>query len=177
MDILNTEFTAQIVAAAAGIEPKQVADWANKGLIVGQIGGGGVQGKVRRYSFFNLIEVACAVELMAAGVSSPRDAFQIAREYAHSGEAEVGWSGEPRNAPERLPGLPYHHLKGTTYLLVSGSKSLIGAGNLDLLLKSIGSPRGFIGLDLTAIFVRTALAIGGSPWAMLDEAYAVGVAP
>lgn len=51
-----------------GVERGHLARWAELGVIAPDLGGGGVSGSHRRYSFRNIFEIAVAVEIRRMGV-------------------------------------------------------------------------------------------------------------
>ncbi|WP_340240039.1 hypothetical protein [Sulfitobacter pontiacus] len=165
MRLLNQTYSVQQVAAATGVTAKQVSDWCNMGLIVGQRKPLG-RGHRRELSWFNVMEVACALALMDVGMTSPGDAFRAAQKLAHAGDND------------QLPGLPHHHNTGETFLYVSGERSVVmllaeGDKHPKNPIPNTGENlRGFIALNITDVFVSVCARIGGlHGFKVLDEAY------
>ena len=182
MDILIRKYTAQSVALATGATSKQITDWCNQGLIIGQREPLG-RGHKRLFSWFNIMEIAGALALMNIGIKSPGDAFRAAIYFSHVGEGGTGWVGddgimEDDNEPKRWPALPFHHKHGVTYLLVSdgaGHVVLSVDGKVDPLVLSplTGSAGvlGFIALNMTELFMRVINRMAMEGREILDEAY------
>jgi len=100
-------FTTGQVVAATGVANESLQNWLKRELIVGQkaIEGGGSKGRQRRYSFFNVIEIAMAKALIDAGLTALEPAFHAAHVFAHTGDSR------------RLPACPFNQRPGYTLLL------------------------------------------------------------
>lgn len=130
MELLNREFTAKSVALALGIEARTVSDWATRELFTGQKGGG-IQGKNRSFSFFNLMEAAVAQEMIEQFHLAPSTAFPLVQGFAHAGSFVPN---EGVLSP-RIPSMPFHYCEGVTYLIVfdgSAHVRLSVAGEVNL---------------------------------------------
>lgn len=109
MHTSHATFSTGQVVAATGVAHESLQNWLKRGLVVGQkdIEGGGAKGRHRRYSFFNVIEIAMAKALIDAGMSTLEHAFYAAALFSHTG---VGG---------RIPSHPFNQRPGYT-LLVAG---------------------------------------------------------
>lgn len=177
MDFLNRQHTAQSVALATGATAKQITDWCNQGLILGQREPLG-RGHKRLFSWFNVIEIAGALALMEIGIKSPGDAFRASVYFAHVGEGDSGWAGDggDKSRANRLPSLPFHHNRGETYLLVSegnGHVVLSADGKVNPSVLQVGRHHllGFIALNMTELFMQVAHRMALDGREVLDEAY------
>ncbi len=174
MDILNRKFSANSVALATGATSKQITDWCNQGLIMGQREPLG-RGHRREFSFFNVMEIALALELVEIGVRAPGDAFRAAQRVSHTGDGDFEWAedeGVRDKAPHRWPGLPFHYSEGDTFAFVAGSKSTVAIGDsLKDVLRALGQPAGFIALNVSAVFHAVMLRMALSSAEVLDEIY------
>ncbi len=177
MDLLQRKFTAQSVALATGTTSKQISDWTNQGLIIGQRGSLG-RGHRREFNWYNVIEVALANALMEIGVRSPSDAFRAAQEFAHLGHTEVTWEGEEPTglSQHRLPGLPFHFVVGDTFLCVAGAASVVALDdgeNLSVasLGRQLGKAGGFIAINVTRVFFEVARRMALDGREVLDSIY------
>ncbi len=176
MELLNRKFTAQSVALATGATAKEISNWADRGLIIGQREPLG-KGVKRTFSWFNVMEIGGAVALMNIGINSPADAFAASQRFSHWSDGSGEFVGGPKStAPERHPGLPYHHGDGDTYLCVAGGKSHVelstdGKLNLFEIKRGLGQPEGFIVLNASQMFARVCANMALSFVEVLDEAY------
>lgn len=178
MDLLTRKFTAQSVALATGVPSKQVTDWCSQGHIIGQREPLG-SGRRREFSWFNVMEFGIANALMEIGVRSPSDAFQAAQRFSHTSDGGMEWEGDDAlrdNDPYRLPGLPYHHDLGWTYLFLAGSDSDVvltedGTVNLHRIKNSSRHSLGCIAVNVTELFTRITNRIALDYREVLDEAY------
>lgn len=180
MNIFQQTFTVQSVATAAGCEAKQISDWCNMGRVVGQREPTG-RGRSRQFSWFNVMEIAIATELMNIGVKSPQDAFKAAQHFSHVGDSAATWIHDDAisedDEPSRYPALPYHHDLGATFLFLSGSKSNIvlskdGTVNLFTIAPPYSRARGYILVNVTEICASVLHRLGYDYRVILDEAYA-----
>ncbi|MBI1172574.1 hypothetical protein GC209_14350 [bacterium] len=181
MELLTRKFTAQSVALATGATAKEIANWADRGLIVGQREPLG-KGFKRAFSWFNVMEIGGAAALMRIGINSPADAFAASQWFSHGSDGATGYMVQDDDAiredqdAERLPGLPYHYLDGTTYLCVSGGKAQVALsrdGTLDLkeINRGLNVPLGFIALNVSRLFNGILQRMALSSVEVLDEAY------
>lgn len=182
MDPFNGKFGAQDVATATNTTPKQITDWCNQGHIVGQKAPLG-KGRRREFSFANVMEVACGVALMQHGIQSPADAFRAAMRFSHFGSSHSGWVDaegrmvETNPKPKRDPGLPYHHLDGETFLIVSGERAAVirvvkwQFNTHDIFPELSRPPAAFIALNVTEVFKAVAHNLGHDYRVVLDQVY------
>lgn len=182
MELSKEPLGAQDVAKATGTTPKQITDWCNQGLVLGQKDRLG-KGHRREFSLNNLMQVAVAVALMQHGIRSPADAFQAAMHFAHVGSDHSGWVDKNGNMvedpplPKRKPGYPYHFRDGETYLIVSGERSkeiLVKKGQLDLysIFPDLpGTPAVFIAVNVTEVFKAVTRNMGEDWRVVLDRVY------
>ena len=174
MNIFEQKYTAQAVARAVGCEAKQISDWCNAGRIVGQREPLG-KGRSRQFSWFNVMEIAIANELMIIGVKSPQDAFAVAQSFSHTNDPDVRMLVREDGA-ERNASFPYHHSLGTTFLFVSGSLGhviLSEDGNVNLF--TVASPysraRGYIVVNVSEVFAAVLHRLGHDCSDILNEFY------
>ncbi len=181
MKLLNRTFTAQSVALATGSPAKQITDWCNMGRVVGQREPVG-RGKSRQFSWFNVMEIAIAAELMDMGMTSVHDAFSAAQLFAHASSGATGWAGddgisEDDDKPHRWPGLPFHHEHGVTFLLIWKGRSDVQLadpeGNVNLLQfpPLYSRTTGIIAVNVSEIFARVCHRMALDYREVLDEAY------
>lgn len=181
MDLFSTKLRPKEVAQATGVTSKQISDWCNQGRIVGQAEA--ARGW-REFSFFNVMEVASAVAMMEAGITSPSDAFRAAMHFSHFGSSHGGWVNDKDEVvenpptPKRHPGLPYHYRDGETFMAVSGQLSNVvrsEKGQIDTykLFPMNPRPTGFVLLNMTEVFKGViGRAETEKSWTRyLDEAY------
>ena len=174
MDLFQRKFSAQEVAHATGATSKQISDWCDMGLIIGQREKLG-KGNRRAFSLFNLSEVAVARALMDVGVRAPSDAFRAAQRFSHSSSGGFNWPGDDGlsdyDAP-RYPGLPWHHGEGETFAFVAGQNCSIQLeATLERAIRELRNPIGFIALNISAVFARTMQALGLDYRVVLDSIY------
>lgn len=178
MEFLNREYTAQSVAMATGATPKQITDWCNQGLIVGQREPLG-RGHKRTFSWFNVMEIAGALALMEIGVKAPGDAFRASTLFSHIGQGATSWVDDDAltdDKSERIPALPYHHNHGETYLVVANGEGRIilsvdGRINTGVINRHRAPVTGFIALNMSNVFARVVMRMAFDPREVLDDAY------
>lgn len=182
MNIFDQTYTAQAVATAVGCEAKQISDWCNLGRIVGQREPLG-KGRSRKFSWFNVMEIAIAYDLMSIGIRSPQDAFAVAQNFSHSNDGSEDDTGEWIDDAARVDeghvrhaALPFHYSHGVTFLFVIGNKSKVTLskdGTVDLL--NLGADfrqaGGFIVANVSEIFTQTSHRLGLDYRSVLDAAY------
>ncbi|MFV0409961.1 MAG: hypothetical protein ACK5LJ_09800 [Paracoccus sp. (in: a-proteobacteria)] len=182
MDIFNKDYTTQEVADATGTTVKNMANWADRGLIKSKNKDDIGRGRTRTYSWFTLMQVACATAIMELGINSPKDAFEAAARFAHTGTGQSGWVGEaPQDKAVRWPGLPFHHMRGITMLYLSGQHSAVLLHRIwnkeafsegyFRLQDRLGGARGHIALNLTEIFQEVCRRLNTDYRVALDDAY------
>lgn len=167
MKLLTQDFTAKEVAALSGATSKQITDWCNQGLVVGQREPLG-RGHKRTFSWFNIMEIAGAVSLMEIGIRSPGDAFRASTKFAHMADGGC-----------RIPGLPFHHSLGTTFVFVAGSDAEVilvdegeGLNWFQIVGRGGKRKRGFVAMNVTELFASIMGASGLRDYRiLLDEAY------
>jgi len=177
MDIFDTQFTTGQVVAATGVSNNTLQTWLKRNLIVGQknapISGGGTPGAHRRFSFFNVMEIAVTKALVDVGLSVS-DALHAAVRFAHSAPGPIG------DELVRLPSLPFNTLRNPcfTVLCVSGDKSHVlpwvpGKGDDAMVLARhyLGNPLGWITLQINPIFESVVTRLGFDYRDVLKRAY------
>ncbi|MCV0429021.1 MAG: hypothetical protein K5905_26500 [Roseibium sp.] len=178
MNIFNDKFASGQVIKSAGISNATLQSWLKREVIVGQkdgsvIEGGGSPGRHRRFSFYNLIEIATAKALIDCGVSDLQVAFSTARKFAHTGIAAT------KEHPERNPGMPFNisnDALGQTLLCMSGEHSFVafwqpGTDPLLEIRTALRRPIGFVILDMNELFDRVTASLGYHPQEVIEHAY------
>ncbi|GGO55175.1 MerR HTH family regulatory protein [Roseovarius pacificus] len=174
MSIYTRYFSAGEVAQASGITPSTLQNWIKRDVIIGhKIEGGGSQGKHRRFSWHNVMEIATAAALVKAGVSDLGVAFYAAQSFAHVAHAA------PSGKLQRLPALPYDISYGRTLLFVAGKHSQITTykpGSDPFVRVAYGGRdrEAFIVVDLLAVFDRVCVSLGLNPQEVMSQAAARG---
>lgn len=171
MSIFHQQFTNSEIVAATGVTNFQLQNWLKRGQIVGQrdsaVEGGGSPGKHRRFSFFNLMEVAIAKALIDLGVSDMQRVTNAAAAFAHTGDCING------DRPARTPGLPFE--KGQTLLIVGPERSeeyqILPTERLGLVAALAQHGVGAVVLNASKVFENTLRRAGFDPAAILREAY------
>ena len=184
MDIRERQFSAADVQKAAQVAPATLQNWLKRGVVVGQraedIGGGGVQGSHRRFSFYAVMQISIAQALLNVGMSDLKAAFKAAMHFAHSGYAPTGYAGRDRSEDEyREVGMPFHFASGRTLLATNGGHTtvLLEAAGQDILAvirRRILLPNGsdgFVLLDAGAVFDRVCGSLGEHPNVVMDQSY------
>lgn len=182
MNIFDKSYTTQEVADATGTTVKNMANWADRGLVVSKNKDDVGRGRTRTYSWFTLMQVACATAIMDLGFSSPKDAFDAAAHFAHVGTGPSGWVGElPIDRAIRWPGLPFHHMRGITVMYVAGRNSTVRlhriwnnekfSDSYFSIRDELRGARGHIALDVLAIFKEVCRRLGADYRVALDDAY------
>lgn len=169
---LNGTFSASEVSVFTGTRPESIQNWIKRKLIVGhrKIEGGGSQGKHRRFTFHNLMEIAVAQTLMDMHMGA-KEAFAAAAQFAH-------WSGGAvAGLPVRLPGLPFHPSHGYTIFGVAGEMTFeeiwMPGSDCDTYAKlrhHLGANH-FITVNATKIFNDVCERMSQSPSEVLNAAY------
>ena len=181
MNPFDRSYMAHEVATLAGTTTKNVQNWTQRGLIGGHSDTTDKR-KQGQYSWFNVMEVACAVALMEIGLNRPQIAFTAAMHFAHIGKGQTGWVGEPAaDQAVRYPGLPFHHMRGVTFLYVAGENSAVMlhrifneepfAESYFTLRRRLGA-EGWIALNVTEVLKAVMERAGEDYRKMLDAAYA-----
>lgn len=173
MNIFHHPFSTGQVVAATGVSNSALQSWLKRDLIVGHkegapIEGGGTPGAHRRFSFFNVMEIAVAKALLDVGMGSVSDAFRAAMGFAHVGNGEL-----PGLRPERRPGLPYNDTC-LTILCVRQDQSTveIWKPKSDVFISArqrLGG--GFVVLEINPIFERVTHQLGYDHRDVLSLAY------
>lgn len=177
MTIFHAQFSTGQVVAATGVSNPTLQTWLKRNLIVGQkgaeISGGGSPGAHRRYSFFNVMEIAVTKALVDVGLDVS-DAVKAAMHFAHSGQTAIG------DRRSRLPSLPYDTRLDPcfTVLCVAGEKSrtlpwVPGAAEDVVVLARhfLGNPLGFVILQIDPIFEAVTRSLEYDYRDVLDIAY------
>ena len=177
MNIFHAKFSTGQVTAAAGVSNAVLQSWLKRGVILGQnreaeIEGGGSPGIHRRFSFFNVMEIAIAKALIDGGLTDLANAFAAGRYFAHVGAGEIG------NTPLRLPSMPYNSAgeSGMTLLCVSGdkAKTVYYRPSQDVIpnvVYSLSQDFSFFTLGIDPIFDRVTVNLGYHPEDVLALAY------
>lgn len=176
MNIFHAQFSTGQVVDATGVSNATLQSWLKRELVVGQkdnpIVGGGSPGMHRRYSFFNVMEIAIAKALVDAGLGDLTVAFDAARRFAHVGCGRIG------DRPERLPSVPYNTagIAGMTLLCVAGESSSItlwqpGKDPLPNISFELGHSDGFVLLKVDPVFERVVSKLGYQPHEVRQLAY------
>lgn len=182
MHILNRTYTAQDVSEVTDIPSKSIANWADRGLIVPINSDDLGRGRAREYSWNTLMQIVCAAAIMELGFTSPKDALTAAMRFALIGKGPSYWVGEPAtDQAVRLPGLPFHHMRGITMLYTAkdeGAVLLHRIWNNELfadgyfsLREQLRGVRAHIALDMTGIFKSVCERLGEDYRLVMDDAY------
>lgn len=170
MSIFQQTFTNAQIVASTGVTNDQLQNWIRRDLIVGQgqIEGGGSPGRHRRFSFFNLMEIAIAKALLDAGLGDLQRTTQAAKHFAHVGRGEIG------DRPERLPGFPFKD--GKTLLIVGprdAREYQVTQQERPLALYAAIKQHGIgaLVIDASAVFETTLQRAGQDPALAMREAY------
>lgn len=182
MNILDRNYDTGQLATLTGATVKSLANWADRGLIRVANEGATGRGTSRQYSWFTLMQTACATAIMDLGISSPQDAFNAAAQFAHLGNGQSGWVGEPASDQAvRWPGLPFHHMRGITMFYTAGSagavllhriwnKEPFSDGYFSLQNRLHGA-KGHIALNVSEIFKEVCGGLNVDYRVALDGAY------
>lgn len=183
MNIFEEEFSTGRVVEAASASNATLQTWLRRDLIVGHrgkapIGGGGTPGAHRKFSFYNVMEIAVGKGLIDVGAPSVEAAFQAASDFAHTGTTPSGWAGDPAAPYPREPGMPFNPYWKVckTLLCVAGQRSEVfawdGKGDLWSMARAeLGFPEGMILLEIDGIYERVVRALGHDPWGVLRFCY------
>ncbi len=173
--IYQRQFSSGEVTQAADITMSTLQNWLKRDVIVGhkKIEGGGSQGKHRRFSWFNVMEIATAATLVKAGVTDLAIAFYAAQSFAHVG------AGPLPGVPVRSPALPFDVEHGRTLLFAAGQHCEImpydprGSGSdvLSTIRVALRRPEAFVVVDMLDVFDRVCLSLGLHPQAVMDAEY------
>jgi hypothetical protein len=171
-------FGASDVVRGADITPSTLQNWLRRDVIVGhrKIQGGGSQGRHRRFTYFNVIEIATAAALTRCGVVDLALAFGAAGSFAHGGSGGSGWEGDRSTAsPQRWPGLPFPG-PCWTMLAVAGTKSWSfawrpGTDPLAQVDHVLGRPEGYVLVNASELFRKVCLRLDLQPGQIMDRAY------
>lgn len=175
MTIFSQTFTAAQVAEAADIKPATLQNWIKRGLVIGHkdapIDKPGKAGVRRRFSFFNVMEVAVGAALVHNGVPLTQ-AMSIGSTFAHAG----GSNGTAEGMERRLPSLPYRLRAGLTIICFNAEHSfemLLGDDDRQAYLafgKAVA--RGFLSvMPINPLFYSVVSRLGFSPHDVLRDAY------
>jgi len=169
MNIFCDRFTTGQVVAVTCLPNNTLQSWLKRGVLTGMpsspIGGGGVSGSHRRFSFCSVMEVAVAKALGDVGLSAA-NAVLAAKRFAHAGDVE----------PIRFPGLPFDDRGklGNTMLCAAGGQSSVvfSTPGTDVLSKiSARLGRGFVVLEINDLFDNVVAALGYHPTDVMATAY------
>lgn len=166
MSIFTAEFETGQVIKAADVTNSALQSWIRRSLIIGhkghEIDMPGTPGIRRKFSFYNVMEIAIAKALVDLGVELA-DAFKAASAFAHTGDGE------------RDPSLPFREA-GVTLLCVAGSRSgeflwKPGTDITAVIRLHLGRPIGWTTLEVLPVVDRVTSALGYHLQKVIDEAY------
>jgi hypothetical protein len=183
MNIFHAQFSTGQVVEATGVLNATLQSWIKRNIIVAQppegaaaeagITGGGTPGMHRRFSFFNVMEIAIAKALIDAGLGELENAFKAARHFAHIGQGEIS-----ANHPARVPGCPYDNagMAATTLVAVRGDRSMehlwkVGTDPIPVIWGTLETREGFTLIDAGVVFERVVSALGYDPVRIMALAY------
>lgn len=169
MNIQYADFSLAETHAGVGVNIQTIKAWLNKGYPAGEnIKGGGGRGLRRRFTIQTIMEMAVA-NAIAENTFGTRDmggCFVAARRFAHTGE-----NG-------RMPGIPFHHNLGETYILVAPDSTAVVLDDDELTFAMAraeigGGQSSFIALDASSLFrhVVDRLPITQSAEQLMDSLY------
>lgn len=173
MELFTRTFTSQSVAVATDVEPKAIQNWVWRGLINGHRDAEGKGHRVK-FTWFNIMEIALATELVELGISI-QDAFAAAQRFAHVSSGSTTSDGD--GDPFRSPALPWHHERGTTFLFLWNGGCVVrllddhGQVNLAQVAPYPSRKTAYVALDVSEIFSRVCTRMNLHPLEVLDEAY------
>lgn len=181
MNIFHRQFSTGQVVAATGVSNASIQSWLKRDLVIGHksaasvegagaapIEGGGSPGAHRRFSFYNVMEIATAKALLDAGLGSVSDAFKAGTRFAHISTGQI-----PGIGPERLPGLPFPGACFTV-LCVRGGNAVIDRWTPQSdfyanVRNRLG--KGFVVLEVNPIFEKVTNELGHDYRDVLELAY------
>lgn len=169
MSIFHQQFTNSEIVAATGVTNFQLQNWLKRGQIIGHgVEGGGSPGRYRKFSFFNLMEIAVAKALIDVCMTDMQRVTEAAAGFAHTGNGAIG------DRPGRQPGFPFKD--GKTLLIVGPDRSgeyQIGPNDhpLGLLAAIKEHGMGAVVIDASEVFWVTLRRAGLDPEAAIKEAY------
>lgn len=160
MHILEQRYSVKDVARATGLPTRTISDWANRGYVLGQ-SGGGIQGKDRSFSFGNLMEISIGSYLVKEFDFTPKNALRLSLVFSHSGDFN------------REMGVPFKD--GFTLLIVDGSnhtrliETETGEINLFEINRLNSRFTNLIVVNISQIFADTLNRLGLDSRDVLDE--------
>lgn len=168
MSIFHQQFTNSEIVAATGVTNFQLQNWLKRGQIIGHgVEGGGSPGKHRKFSFFNLMQIAVAKALIDVGMTDMQQVTHAAGCFAHTGDMAIG------NRPERIPGFPFK--EGKTLLIAGPERSeeyqLLSSERLGLAAAIFKHGVGAVVINVSAVFENTLRRAGFDPIEITREAY------
>lgn len=173
MNIFHEQFSTGQVVAATSASNATLQSWLKRDLVIGHkqgaaIEGGGTPGSHRRFSFFNVMEIAVAKALLDTGMGSVTHAFKAAMGFAHVGNGEMAGL-----RPERRPSLPYDG-PCVTVLCVRGDQSIVEfwKPKSDVFISArhrLGD--GFVIQEINPVFERVTHALGHDHRDVMKLAY------
>jgi hypothetical protein len=183
MNIFYDQFSTGQVVQATGVPNATLQSWIKRNVIVAQppegaeprarITGGGTPGAHRRFSFFNVMEIAIAKALLDAGFGDLENAFKAARHFAHAGRGGIS-----KDFPARVPGCPYDRagMAATTLVAVRGDRSTehlwkVGTDPIPSICHELQSHEGCVLIDAGMVFDRVVTALGYDPVKVMAFAY------
>lgn len=178
MSILQEQFKAADIVLAADVKPSKLQLWIHRRVIVGgdKIQGGRGPGHHRKFTFYNVMEVAIANALLEAGLNDLKVAFSAAAIFAHTSKGS-------RAGMARLPGLPFEAIPGVdTIFAVSGEQTCVvpndGEGDaLGEIQRRLKHPNALFVVDASQVFEWVCSSLGIDAHQALVEAYAATESP
>lgn len=170
MDIFEEEFSTGQVCVAADVRNATLQSWINREVPVGhktgsRIEGGGSPGNYRRFSFFNVMEIAVGRALTDLGVDLHR-AFEAAALFAHF--------GEPAGDLQRVPGVPFDGAVRTLLCVSRDQVTIVPwRPGEDIIsgLRAAGAPLALTILEVDPIFEAVVSSLGHDPEQVKASAY------
>lgn len=180
MNIFHAHFSTGQVVQATGVPNATLQSWLKREVVVatrpdaaGEITGGGTPGAYRRFSFFNVMEIAIAKALLDAGLGDLENAFKAASHFAHTGRVAIS-----DQFPTRIPGCPYNNagMAAATLIAVRGDRSTerlwkVGTDVITDICDDLHSRDGFVLIDADIVFERVLSALGFNPRDVMAFAY------
>lgn len=178
MSIFNEKFSTGQVVEATGVSNETLQNWLKRGFLIGHrntqaIEGGGSSGVHRRFSFFNVMEIATAKALIDAGITNLSHVFKAAGSFSHVGHGPID-----DIQPLRDPALPFDTTveNGVTLLCVSGERNYvhfwkIGQDPLPVIRHALAGAKGYFILEMNEIFDLVVARLGHHPQAVLEAEY------
>lgn len=175
MNIFHHKFTTGQTVEATEVPHATIQSWMKRGHVVGSretgaVEGGGTPGSHRRFSFFNVMEIAVAKALTDAGLGDLDAAFRAAIHFAHAGRGFIS-----DVFPARIPSCPFDPQSTRAYTLIfarpDGSEEVPWRPGRDVLASALHGRGGCVLIEVNPIFDRVVTSLGYHPTDVLDLAY------